>query len=190
MIKITIFGDSISNGQHVEIHKTWPVLLSQKLDEIAHVENMSVNGCTTRMALERMPHDIQGDPPDYLLIQFGQNDANRWQTDNGEPRVSSGAFYANLIEIARRARAFDARPIFLTNPPAGGIKSVFLPEANRIYNGIIREAAEATSAQLIDIEHVFLNTQGLMLDDGIHPNKDGHRVYANTVHDAIIGRLD
>ena len=83
-IRIFFFGDSICFGQGVSPHFTWVTRLSRALDERFSsradvlTQNPSVNGNTTRMALERMPYDVQSHAPDVLYIQFGLNDCNGW----------------------------------------------------------------------------------------------------------------
>jgi len=83
-IRIFFFGDSICFGQGVSPHFTWVTRLSRALDERLSsradvlTQNPSVNGNTTRMALERMPYDVQSHAPDVLYIQFGLNDCNGW----------------------------------------------------------------------------------------------------------------
>ena len=75
--------------------------------------NGSVNGSTTRLALERIGNDLQLQRPDIVLIQFGLNDCNCWISDEGHPRVSPRAYGANLHEIIDRARLFGANTILL-----------------------------------------------------------------------------
>lgn len=100
-MNIYFFGDSISFGQGVSIDLGWVTKLSAKLrikfpqQDITAI-NSSINGNTTRMALERMPYDIQSHDVDILVIGFGMNDCNYWETDKGVPRVSPLAFEANL----------------------------------------------------------------------------------------------
>lgn len=88
--------------------------------------NTSVNGNTTRMALERMPHDVQAHGVDILLVQFGMDDCNFWQTDGGVPRESPVAFEANLAERVERGRGFCASRVFMNinhpTPPEVGRK--------------------------------------------------------------------
>ena len=100
---IIFFGDSISYGELASPYKNWVTKISLTIDETFNnqflVINSSVNGNTTRMALERMPNDVQKYGVFLLIIQFGMNDCNYWQTDQGIPRVSPDAFHFNLKEI-------------------------------------------------------------------------------------------
>ena len=102
MQKLFFFGDSISFGHMVSIHKTWPALVAKHFERTYICNNPSVNGNTTKDALNRMSHDIESHVPNVVYIQFGLNDANFWETDMGLPRISRRLFKANLQEIARR----------------------------------------------------------------------------------------
>ena len=79
MQKLIFFGDSICTGQHISVHKGWVAQISQSLEGIATILNSSVNGRTTRQALEDMPYHIQEQHPDMIVIQFGMNDCNYWK---------------------------------------------------------------------------------------------------------------
>ena len=99
MKKLIFFGDSICTGQYVSIHKGWVNKLSKSLSsENIMILNSSVNGRTSRQALEDMPYHVQEQRPNYLVIQFGMNDCNYWESDKGVPRVSPKSFEANIIE--------------------------------------------------------------------------------------------
>jgi lysophospholipase L1-like esterase len=196
-IRIFFFGDSICFGQGVSPHLTWVTRLSQALDErfstVADIltQNPSVNGNTTRMALERMPYDVQSHAPDVLYIQFGLNDCNGWETDKGCPRVSKDAFAANLGEMVERGRIFGGRQIILgTNHPT--TRTARLPyvdytyeEANVAYNAIIRRVAKAKGTRLADAERAFNEAVNagkalyadLVLADQLHLSRTGHDIY-------------
>ena len=196
-IRIFFFGDSICFGQGVSPHLTWVTRLSRALDErfTSRVDiltqNPSVNGHTTRMALERMPYDVQSHSPDVLYIQFGLNDCNGWETDKGCPRVSKDAFAANLAEMVDRGRIFGARQIILgTNHPT--TRTSRLPyvhhtyeEANVTYNAIIRRVAEAKGTLLADAEVAFNEAVNggegryadFVLADRLHLSRTGHDLY-------------
>lgn len=195
MQKIMFFGDSICAGQYISIHKGWVSRLSKSLYEQAVVLNSSVNGRTTRQALEDMPYHIQEQYPDMLVIQFGMNDCNYWTSDKGQPRVSIKAFEANLEEIIKRAFAFNTRKIFLnTNHPTGLTKSkikyteIVYEDSNKQYNDIIRKVAKNNDVILNDIELEFINNnnlENLLLPDLLHPSELGHELYFNIINPVI-----
>jgi lysophospholipase L1-like esterase len=210
-VKIFFFGDSICVGQYIALHKGWVTRLSSLLSRLAEergfeviVANASANGRTTRQALEFMPYEVQSYRPEILIIQFGINDSNYWETDQGVPRVSPKAFAANLEEIIQRALTFRAQKIFLhTNHPIGRDLDCFPhtkithAQSNQNYNAVIREVAaqQPENIQLNDIEKVFQDYYGdrkenllsllLPAPDLIHPSELGHQLYLNAIQPVL-----
>jgi lysophospholipase L1-like esterase len=203
-LKFVFFADSIAFGQRVSPHLIWAVRLSRELHEqvadgSAVVANHSVNGDTTRTALERIPSHLQNERPDVVYVQFGLNDCNFWITDEGHPRVSIAAFEANLHEIVRRARLFGARKVLIgTNhltKPGGPMEAKISKKApcsyrDHIiqYNEAIRRVALTGEAKLVDVETAWTAGLGrygesaeLLQPDGIHLSAKGHDFYHEIV---------
>jgi lysophospholipase L1-like esterase len=204
-MKVIFFGDSICNGQGIAIHKGWVTRISARLSELAQggatdvtVINSSVNGRTTRQALENMPYEVQSQEPEVLLVQFGMNDCNTWASDRGHPRVSTPAFEANLREIIQRGFLFGCRTIVLnTNHPSGrdqsplaGSRTTYESQ-NRLYNEIIRKVARSDPrVHFNDIEAQFhLHARGrrdelrrMLLPDLLHLSEEGHDLYFESVY--------
>jgi acyl-CoA thioesterase I len=207
--RFIVFGDSICFGQGVSLHKGWVPRISAHIEQLARktgldlvVVNASVNGSTTRQALERMPYEVQSQGPDIVLVQFGMNDCNYWQTDCGLPRVGRAAFGANLEEIIARAFRFGARRVLLnTNHPTGRdrqklpFREISYEESNRDYNELIRAIGSSGDARILftDIERIFeAETRGdrrrlerLLLPDLLHPSEAGHDLYFSALRPAV-----
>jgi acyl-CoA thioesterase-1 len=194
--KVFFFGDSICFGQGVSPHKVWVTRIAADLAATfpgvaVTVQNPSVNGNTTRAALERMPYDVQAHRPDVLIVQFGMNDCNIWESDRGHPRVSPDAFVANLSEIIDRARICGAREILLGVNHPSARTDIHLPQtnvtyaqSNRRYNGLIRLIARTKNVALVDMEksvdaavRVGAALVDFMLDDKLHLSVAGHDLY-------------
>lgn len=170
---ICVFGDSIAAGQYVPVHKTWPVLLSQRSEGVRVAARC---GDTTRLALERIS-EVQAMRPTTLVAQFGLNDANQWDTDEGLMRVSLPAYRENLREIVVRGRTFGAKVSLLTSHPTEKSK---LYERNRMaYNRAVREVCDEHGANLIDIERAWVD--GPYLLDAVHLSEQGHLFYLEQV---------
>jgi lysophospholipase L1-like esterase len=200
-MRIYFFGDSICFGQFVSPHRIWVNQVATRLEKIYTglvVQNPSVNGRTTRQALEDMPYQVQAHCPDVVYVQFGMNDCNHWVSDNGTTRVSLQSFEANLTEIILRARLSGARQVFLaTNHPTPRVVpydnvpgiTISYQESNARFNATIRQVAADQGVVLIDNEAHWLsrdlNTpaalQEMVLPDGIHLSESGHAVYADYV---------
>lgn len=178
MIKLYFFGDSVCFGQYVSPHKTWVHMISQEFPDML-IQNPSVNGDITRTALDRMHHDVLSHKPDMVYIQFGINDCNIWDTDRGVTRVPIISFISNLDEMIDRCKAFGVNTIFLaTNHKTGDLK-------NTEYNEAIRDVSSNLSyVRLIDIESEW--EEGLLMEDGIHLNEDGHILYYNIIREVLL----
>jgi lysophospholipase L1-like esterase len=208
--RIVFFGDSVSFGQGISPHRNWVTRLAAEVERrcgdgpaAPMVHNVSINGNTTRQALERMAFDVQSHGVDMLVLQFGLNDANYWLTDRGLPRVSQLGFVANLTEIIERAVRFGARAVQLhTNHPVAKTFEAGLPadvpyaESNRRYNERIREVAERMPGivGLIDIEARWSRyiAEGrdtlaeLLLPDGVHLSNKGHDLYYEIIASSFL----
>ena len=195
---VVYMGDSITFGQYLDPSVRWTALIDQRLGErFPGVElrsfNRGISGETTRMGLERFPRDVQELRPDVMTLQFGLNDCNCWETDEGLPRVSEAAFRANLIEMIERARRFGARAIVLSTNhrtlrrdvlPSGEVYE----DGNERYSEIIREVAAETGVDLCDIRAVFepfddeqLAATLLPEPDLLHLSEEGNAIYAAAI---------
>jgi len=178
---LILFGDSITVGEYVSPHQTWAVMLSASVAErYPHWRTIIAarNGDTTRQALERMPFDVQRyERIDLLVIQFGHNDANRWDSDPGCPRVPVYGYRANLDEIVDRGRLLGARELLI--PPHEVDRPQLKTSLDMYRWGCVASFAKGDRFVLPLID------PHLHLIDGLHLNEEGHRVY----HDAICPRV-
>ena len=177
---IVAIGDSITAGQHLHPSSAWPYRVAGYT-----IRAFGVPGDTTRLALERFPKEVQQSDPTIVIIQFGHNDANRWETDRGVNRVSPGAFKANLIEMVDRTRKFDAEPMLCSLTQTH--RSMQLAEDVVHYDQIVRRVADDEGVRLIDVRAAFdWNDPHLtLMADGLHLTEHGHQVYADTVQKAL-----
>ena len=207
-MNLFFFGDSVCFGSGVSPHKAWVTRISAAVEKAFGdqfvVINSSINGNTTRMALDRMGYDVQAHGLVSMVLQFGLNDCNRWETDRGLPRVSPEAFRHNLVEIVHRACHFGAREVLMnTNHPTlkrrhdGELDDIY-QQNNRHYNGIIREVAGLRDEiGLIDVEVTFDSLVGegtplcdLLLTDGVHLSVRGNDLYAELVAPPLLSSLE
>lgn len=210
-LTLVFMGDSITEGQYVDPSLRWTELVMARIRRdfaaagAAEFElvNKGISGETTRQGLERFPRDVQAFRPAVMTLQFGLNDCNCWDTDEGLPRVSAVAYRANLLEMIERGRRFGAREIVLSTNHVTlrrrKLASGQTLEERRVrYNEIVREVARTTNVTLCDVETTFNEfddaTLARMLlpePDVLHLSQAGHVVYADCVYpyvDAAIRR--
>lgn len=168
-MRVSVFGDSIASGQYVNPQDAWVTHLGIALGHEHLVMNAGHSGDTTRMALERMYHDVTAHRPDIMVVQFGLNDCNIW---DGQVRVSLESFRANLSEIVSRAKL--ARVVLVANHRTA--KTPDYDQRARVYNRAIRQVADATDAWLVDMER-----EEVELLDAVHPSPAGHLAYAGAI---------
>lgn len=179
---IVCIGDSITYGQLLETELAWPALIKEY-----DLWPAAVPGDTTRLALERFPKDVQQLAPEAVIIQFGHNDANRWETDKNMTRVTRKAFRANLEEMIIRARKFKIEPFLCTLTPT--FRTQKLADDVKGYDETIRLVAESKHVRLIDVRLAFfrypMGSKALLLPDMLHLNADGQQVFADTVKKSL-----
>lgn len=204
-MKIAFFGDSVCVGQGVSVVNSWVVRLAAHLHELGVasekpiiVTNSSVNGRTSRQALEDMPYHIQGQDIDLLVLQFGLNDCNFWLSDNGLPRVSRPAYTANMLEMVDRAFASGVRRVIInSNHPTtrtnktSPVATFTYEENNERYYWSLKESFKNHESRLrfVDVRSHFLkfaalsdkSLESLLLDDGLHLSVAGHTIYYSVV---------
>lgn len=177
-MNVLCMGDSITFGQHLPLGTpAWP----QRIDAIGR----GVCGETTRLALERFPRDVQETQADVVVLQWGHNDCNRWETDLGLPRVSLPAFKANLEEMVDRCRAVGSTPILCSITPSAKSPKHGFDVAT--YSRAVRDVAHAKRVALAPVRSFFLEREwfGLLMDDGVHLSDEGHELYSQVVLDTI-----
>ena len=182
-MRVVCVGDSITFGQYLDLGvDAWPARID--------AEGLGVCGETSRQALERFPRDVQENPADVTVIQFGHNDANRWATDHGLPRVSIESFSANLTEMCRRCRAVDTSPVLCTLTPTR--KTREYDRDVHYYNAELRRVASTEKVAVADVRQAFLDSRDrddLLMDDGVHLSETGHELYAATVHAVVWSKV-
>jgi lysophospholipase L1-like esterase len=186
------FGDSITTGKHVSIHKIWASRISKTLNERfsdLHINNASVNGNTTRMALERMYVDVISHKPDIVYIQYGLNDCKILDTDFGCEKVSKAGYIENLREIIEKCFASGVKRVVLNTSHRSNIpgklphSDLSYDESNDAYYHLLKEfqSQHIENVHWIDVraylENINAQPQDYLMDDGLHLNERGHQHY-------------
>ncbi|MGD9183579.1 MAG: GDSL-type esterase/lipase family protein [Desulfobacterales bacterium] len=178
-------GDSLTEASDPDNPSIWPSLVEDRLK--IKVLNSGIGGDTTAGQLSRFYHDVVGHRPDYVLIMGGTNDL-WWDLDVKLIQaniftMTCQAEYHNIVPlvglatpmVVERARNQD----FMA--PQGGYKRCMEKLAVLVRNLTI--LAQQNEIACLDFYHLFCDASGAVqekyfLEDGLHPNKAGHRLMA------------
>lgn len=184
---IVYLGGSITEGQGVEDKRLcWQGLLQSELEKaypecVFSAFNAGIGGTDSRFGAFRMERDVLCRRPDLLFVEFAVNDYTR---PAQEIRDSLEGI------LSRLWRSFpDCDVVFvltatgkmrLENPDG-------LPESVRIH----REVAERYRIPWVDVGRRLFSRveEGTALEellpDGVHPNRQGYRIYFEGVWDFL-----
>lgn len=171
-MKIVCIGDSCTYGQNVRSSEAWPAVLERLTGH--DVRNEGVCGETTRLGLERFPKAVQLHKPDVVCIQYGCNDANRWDSDLGPERVGIDAYVANIADLIARCHAIGATAIVL-RPHQPETPDEDYNERVTLYALALKKTVGTALSHCAPVVS--------LLDDGygVHPDPAMHKRYARLV---------
>lgn len=185
MKPIVCHGDSLTEGSDIDAAYRWPVLLQNALG--VAVVNTGIGGDTTAGLLSRFNQDVVSRKPIAVILMGGTNDF--WWD------LPVNTVMANLYSMAYQARHHDIAPVFglpLPFDAEAAQKQPFSPpEAgyDRLHSMLdrlaakMKTAAEESEIPVLDFYGLFMDDRGRaktddLLEDGVHPNKPGHRKMA------------
>jgi lysophospholipase L1-like esterase len=199
-LTIVAFGDSITQAKEVAPEKKWPELLRAALqarmaEREVSVVNAGVGGNTSREGLARIEQDVLSRRSDWVLVEFGGNDA----THIPDRHVPPDEFAANLTRIERLIMEKTmARVMLLTFPPvvdawhASG-KLAFHTSRGGLdahvdrYRCLTREHAGRRGLPLADIDAALRRLmrrdgpEKYIRPDGVHLTEEGNAAVAEEV---------
>ncbi|MDP4145205.1 MAG: GDSL-type esterase/lipase family protein [Bacillota bacterium] len=189
-MKIVCIGDSLTYGYGVYSGESWVDLLCQISD--IEIINQGRNGDTTSGLLCRSGKDILDYKPSHVIIMAGTNDMLMgYPIHNIEDNI-------NLL--ISEAQCHNINPIIAIQPPI--ISSMariywdeFINYKNvnamlNLYREWILETTKENSLYYIDFyklikNHLAIQTGHDLYIDGIHPNKNGHKLMFREAYNLI-----
>jgi acyl-CoA thioesterase I len=175
---ILFYGDSLTAGYGLSPEEAFPAQVEKKLnknEKKVRVVNAGLSGETTAGGLTRLDWVIR-QHIDIFVLELGANDGLR-----GLPLEQT---QKNLQQIIDRVKAkFPDIKIVVAGmmvPPNMG------PEYTSNFKKIFPDIAKKNNATLIPflLQDVAGNEK-LNIEDGIHPNPEGHKIVADNVVKAI-----
>lgn len=172
--KILCFGNSLSAGYGLAKEESWPMLIQNKIEKAElnyEVIQSGLSGETSAGGLSRIRWVLKM-PADIFILELGPNDGLR-----GLPLKQTEKNLQAIIDFVK-SKNKDIKIIIagMRVPPNMG------PEYSEEFESLFKKLAESNNATLIPffLEGVA-GKKSLNLDDGIHPNKEGQKIVANTV---------
>ena len=182
---ILILGDSLTEGYGIDEDLAYPTLLEKKLNQesnkgakrIYRIINGGISGSTTSGGVSRIDWFLRT-KPDFLILALGGNDGLRG--------IPVEKIKSNLIKVVNAAQN-NRIPVLIAGmkiPPNYGLPY------SEAFSKIFPQIAKEYNIPLLPflLEGVGGNPK-MNLPDRIHPNPEGHRVIAETVHNRLIVEL-
>ena len=172
-VKIVCIGDSLTAGFGVEAKARWTDLLSNDLQ--IEIINSGISGDTTSGMLARFYEMVIKHNPSHVIILGGTNDL--WLN------LQNNIIIGNILAMTRYAKHHEIVPIIGIPTPfynlgeytddSPFIETPELSERIKSYQKIVKQFALDDTLSFIDFS---LNMEPkLFLEDGLHPNKEGHK---------------
>lgn len=189
--RIVCFGDSITGAYyHTGGERAWCDMLGlalQKANPRANIAmiNAGISGHTTVNALARIEKDVIATQPHLVVVMFGMNDVTR---------VPLEAFRENTRTIAKRCLAGGAAVVLCT--PNSVYENPVRPnERLAQYSQAVRDVATDLELTLVDCFTKWQEVREseparwmLLMSDTIHPNMNGHKLFAELITKALTAK--
>lgn len=114
------------------------------------IENKGMDGDSTSGMINRFPHSVVPEKPDYVVIMGGLNDLFT--------RIPVETVYRNLVQLTQMTKEIGATPIVLSTTPVAGS-----PE----FNSTIRELNEKVFIYCEEQKIHFIDLFAALLEEGV-----------------------
>ena len=162
---LLVMGDSLSAAYNLRQEVGWVSLLEKQLSQSnpeIKIVNASVSGETTQGGLSRFSLLLQQYKPRWIILELGANDALR-----GYPLAQTSKNIEKMIEEAQRS---NTKVLLIGNQIPQNYGKRYTEMFFTLYEKIAKKYKVAYLPFML--EGIALN-KSLMLEDGLHPNKDG-----------------
>lgn len=193
--RLCIFGDSITWGAVDPENGGWVAQLRRYFETNSYdisVYNQGVSGDNTDDLVKRFEVECKAREPQIIIFAIGVNDSQYIKTKDN-PRVSLEKFQNNLVQLINQSKNFSERVAFigLTNVEEEKVMPIPWSDEEKFYdnenvykyNSVIERVSQ-------EYDVPFLNLFDLLgpkyLDDGLHPNTEGHKKIFLKVKDFLI----
>lgn len=199
MKRITVFGGGIAHGLW-DKQGGWSERLREDLytrtvdtkgSEHFELYNLAIRGDSSQNILDRFGHNMNSlvkhgeNVEQTTILHVGGNDA-QFIYEEDEVRTPPEEFRENLEELLEKSRGRSEYTFVMTLMPVKDEAAKPIPDKggrsytdNRMkeYSSIVREVAEGKEDVIVfDLYKLMKGKQDEVLEDGIHPNSEGHKL--------------
>lgn len=204
--QILVFGASTTYGAW-DKEGGWVQRLRKYLDErnlsdpnfYCMLYNLGVSGNTTEDLLERFEFETKqrlGDEAETIFIfAIGINDSQFVHSKNSL-RTSRQEFRGNIQKLMDLAKKYSSKTVFVGPFPADEAKTIpvswnkdksYKNEYIKEYEEIIKSVCAENKIDFIEVFDKWMKMDyKKLLEDGLHPNSEGHEKIFETVKDYLI----
>jgi len=189
-IRVACVGDSITYGHAVSNwpKNNYPAQLGSMLGDNYCVNNYGYSNRTAQFGAdypytdEKLYQQSLSYNPDIVILMLGTNDtkAKNWK--------GVESFKKDYSQIIDSYLNLSSKPTVYLLLPVPIYKAVDHLDNNVLVNEmipVIKEIASEKNLSTIDMYNTFLNKEDLF-SDGVHPNKNGAKLFAETVYNVLI----
>jgi len=192
--RICVFGDSISQGYSDYNEGGWINRLRKHLDLSDYdisVFNLGVSGDNTFDLLRRFEVEVKARMPWLIIFAIGINDS-QYINSKDNPRVPLDDFNKNLLKLKGLAEQFTKNIIFIGLTKVDESKVMPIPWSTtkyydnkniKVYDLAIKNFCKENNLPFIEMFDLLDNED---LEDGLHPNAQGHEKMFQRVKNFLI----
>lgn len=206
MTRIIVFGDTITAGALDYEEGGWVNRLRKFLDMKVFVDrkfsyrvyNLGISGDTTEDILYRLEFEaknrIKEIEDNIIIFQIGINDS-LFILDKEKLITPHKNFIENIEKLIKISRKITEKIVFIGLTPVNESKVNPLPwrrevsyknEYIRRYDDAIREICKKNDVGFIDVFGGLKSDYDKLLEDGVHPNAEGHQKIFEDIKDFLI----
>ena len=200
---LTVFGDSITFGKGDTIEGGWGGRLKKYFENkgVNHrLYNLGISGDTTEDILERFDVEArarvrykhEGDRH-IIIFSIGINDAVLL-TEKNVPKIEINIFKNNIQTLIDKSKSYTKEVAFIGLTPVDESLRVDRKGESLInkrveeFNNAIKEICLKNNIPFLDMFQEFSRLEYIkLLDDGLHPNPEGHQKMYELIRDFLIG---
>jgi acyl-CoA thioesterase-1 len=170
--RVVVLGDSLTAGLGLDVSKSYPSLLQQRIDSEGldyEVVNAGVSGDTSAGGLSRLDWALDGDVR-FLIVALGGNDGLR--------ALPPGELRDNLSTIIERAQAKHITVILAGMEAPRNFGHDYVVRFHQVFPDLAKKYNIALVPFLLqDVAGI----ERLNQHDGIHPTAEGAEIVARNV---------